>query len=77
MKKTETVLSDEDLDALRRQNEGKAAAAIAKMGVRYACHPANVVRKDPAKANFAPDTYKAPRHVSAPVFLLNDKKVRK
>jgi hypothetical protein len=36
-------LNDDDLAALRKRNEERAAAAKAKLGRHWVCHPANSI----------------------------------
>lgn len=66
MSKSNQVLSDEEVVAMRKRNEEKAAAAVAKMGTSYVGHPVNLVKKNPKRANFVPAK-------SAPVSLKQDR----
>ena len=51
-----------DLAAIGQRNGERAVAVIAQMGIKYACHPANVIHKDPVRARFMPaDQVAAPR----------------
>jgi hypothetical protein len=54
MQKTQGVLTDADLEAMRIRNAERAAQAVKQMGNRYVCHPANIMKKDPQRANFTP-----------------------
>lgn len=38
-------ITDEEIEALRKRNADRAAAAIARMGKRYACHPVHAPRR--------------------------------
>jgi hypothetical protein len=61
-------MSDEELMALQERNAERAANAIASMGTKYACHPANLVKAAPDRANFIPAAER--RVYNSPVVLL-------
>ncbi len=68
MRKTTGVSLEQDLVAVGQRNLARAAEAIQKMGPKYACHPINVIRRDPVRSRFMPATE---LHVlSSPVPLL-------
>lgn len=51
---TSGVLTDEQIEALRVRNQQKADAVIKEMGTKYACHPVNLLKRNPLHANFTP-----------------------
>lgn len=42
-------MSDTELQKLQQRNAERASAAIQKLGVRYVCHRANLVQRQPPK----------------------------
>lgn len=60
-------MTEQELQELRQRNAERAAKTIEAMGTKYACHPMNIVKRDPVRARFMP-THVQP--ISAPVTLL-------
>ena len=54
MQKTTPQALERELAAIQMRNEQRAKLAIEQMGARYACHPSNLVKKDPVRTRFAP-----------------------
>jgi hypothetical protein len=54
------VLTDEDLAALRKRNEERAAEARAKLGRNWSCHPANRIQKKGSSTTLDPFKRKIP-----------------